>query len=70
MKEEMPSKTDQEDIKVLLKLNADTMEGLKNITSTHDEAITKLAGDVQQAKERVSGVENNISAIDTNMNSV
>ena len=49
MKDEIPSKTDQEDIKVLLKLNAETMEGMQTITSTQSEKIEKLAGDVQQA---------------------
>lgn len=70
MKDEIPSKTDQEDIKVLLKLNAETMEGMQNITSTQSEKIEKLAGDVQQAIERVVGVEENILTIDTNTKSL
>ena len=70
MKDDMPSKTDQEDIKVLLKLNAEAMEGMQNITSTQSEKITKLAGDVQQAIERVVGVEENILTIDTNTKSL
>ena len=70
MKDEIPSKTDQEDIKVLLKLNAETMEGMQNITSTQSEKIEKLAGDVQQAIERVGGVEENILTIDTNTKSL
>ena len=47
MKDDMPSKTDQEDIKVQLKLNAETMEAMQNKTSIQGETITKLAGDVQ-----------------------
>ena len=70
MKDEIPSKTDQEDIKVLLKLNAETMEGMQTITSTQSEKIEKLAGDVQQAIERVGGVEENILTIDTNTKSL
>ena len=70
MKDEIPSKTDQEDIKVLLKLNAETMEAMQNNTSTQGETITKLAGDVKQAIERVVGVEENILTIDTNTKSL
>ena len=70
MKDDMPSKTDQEDIKVQLKLNAETMEAMQNNTSTQGETITKLAGDVQQAIERVVGVEENILTIDTNTKSL
>ena len=70
MKDEIPSKTDQEDIKVLLKLNGEAMEGMNNITSTQNEKIAKLAGDVQQAVERVVGVEENILTIDNNTKSL
>ena len=43
---------------------------LANRTLTTDETVAKLAGDVKQTKERVVGVEKEMSTIDTSMTSV